>query len=164
MSRTPVREALARLEAVGLVETAANRYTRVCNASAQEHERAVEVLRLLFRGAGDRGAATRLPPDLCRRARGLVERLTAHDLDAYRALLDVRGRCLATLGNSLISDIERAVRVRAQFHAGASDARIDWEREIELARELACEASVPEWGRSDAVGLGAGVGARPASP
>ena len=40
LSRTPIREALARLEEYGLVETSPNRYTRVAPLNARSVHRA----------------------------------------------------------------------------------------------------------------------------
>jgi len=48
VSRTPVREAVSRLAAVGLIDTSPNRYTEVAPLDDDEIADALEVLRLLW--------------------------------------------------------------------------------------------------------------------
>jgi DNA-binding GntR family transcriptional regulator len=68
LSRTPIREAVARLEEYGLVETAPNRYTRVTSLSARDARDAFPVVAAL------QSLATSLG----------VPRLTAADLETMR--------------------------------------------------------------------------------
>src|SRR5262245_40338587 len=56
LSRTPIREALARLEEYGLVETAPNRYTRVTPLDAGEARDAFTVVAALHYLAASLGA------------------------------------------------------------------------------------------------------------
>jgi DNA-binding GntR family transcriptional regulator len=56
LSRTPIREALARLEEYGLVETAPNRYTRVTPLSAGDARDAFTVVAALHALAASLGA------------------------------------------------------------------------------------------------------------
>jgi DNA-binding GntR family transcriptional regulator len=56
LSRTPIREALARLEEYGLVETAPNRYTRVTPLSAGDARDAFTVVAALHSLAASLGA------------------------------------------------------------------------------------------------------------
>src|SRR5947209_16719052 len=57
LSRTPIREALARLEEYGLVETAPNRYTRVTSLSAADARDAFSVVAALHSLAAALGVA-----------------------------------------------------------------------------------------------------------
>ncbi|PZE67046.1 GntR family transcriptional regulator [Curtobacterium sp. MCBD17_021] len=139
MSRTPIREALARLEDIGLVETSANRYTRVATVSAIEHAHAAEVLELLCTCAanGDGGRGGELSKRDRALASDLIDGLQTHDVAAYRALLDLRGTWIASFGNPLLSDAERGLRLRAQFHAVAEGVLIDWSRLTQVAERMA---------------------------
>lgn len=94
VSRTPVREALRRLEDEGLVETALNRWTRVAPlraAQAAELYRVVETLEVL---------ALRLA----------APALTAPELDQLR---DLDGQLREALGQR---DARRAVEADTAFH------------------------------------------------
>jgi DNA-binding GntR family transcriptional regulator len=57
LSRTPIREALARLEEYGLVETSPNRYTRVASLSARNARDAFAVVAALHALAASLGVA-----------------------------------------------------------------------------------------------------------
>ncbi|PYY46225.1 hypothetical protein DEI84_12915 [Curtobacterium sp. MCBD17_023] len=57
VSRTPVREAIARLVAEGFVEMAANRYTKVSSLSASEYDYASQFLAGLHRLALEQATA-----------------------------------------------------------------------------------------------------------
>src|SRR4051794_25878274 len=64
LSRTPVREALARLEADGLVETAPQRFTRVALLDRREAADAFPVVAALHALAGEVGAPPLTPAHL----------------------------------------------------------------------------------------------------
>lgn len=140
VSRTPVREAIPWLVADGLVEMAANRYTRVSVLSAEEYQHASELLSGLQMIAVQQARfdAAR-SKSIRKRARGLVAALESSSLDAYRQLQDVFGDLIAALGNPLMASVEAAARSRAKHHAAADDAVIDWPTAVSRAKELASD-------------------------
>ncbi|WIE81527.1 GntR family transcriptional regulator (plasmid) [Curtobacterium sp. MCSS17_016] len=129
VSRTPVREAIARLASEGLVEMAANRYTRVASQSADAFRDAAELADAIHSHAliqaGRIDAATR--NDLRKRGKAIQAGITAHDIDAYRELQDILGGVTAAVGNQLMADTEHAVRGRVKFHAPAAESDIEWD-------------------------------------
>lgn len=139
VSRTPVREAIARLESEGLVEMAANRYTRVASLPGAAHDQAAMLLAALHAWAVDHaGEAT---TDARKAAAAAASKLTAgvdaHDVDAYRGLQDAVAALIAGFDNPLYAATEAAVRGRVKFHSPASDANIDWDAAVATAGALA---------------------------
>jgi DNA-binding GntR family transcriptional regulator len=141
VSRTPIREALGRLERIGLVEMAANRYTRVAEVSASLYEQAADVLSALRaapRHHGENGPPAFTADD--QRAVGeLLPGLRQQELGSYRVLQDLLSRPIERMGNPFLSEIERSARARVQFHAAAQDAPINWVREVDLATIVSTE-------------------------
>jgi len=139
VSRTPVREAIARLVAEGFVEMAANRYTKVSALSSDEYGYASDFLTGLHQMALDRAdtvdAAIRA--DAAARAKKAAGGLEQEQLAAYRDLLDAFGVLTAGLENPLFTDAERSARGRAKFHAASPDVTIDWDAATERAGALA---------------------------
>jgi DNA-binding GntR family transcriptional regulator len=64
LSRTPIREALARLEEYGLVETSPNRYTRVAPVNARDARDAFAVVAVLHALAASLGVPRISPPEI----------------------------------------------------------------------------------------------------
>jgi DNA-binding GntR family transcriptional regulator len=139
VSRTPVREAIARLESEGLVEMAANRYTRVTSLSGPAHDQAAMLLAALhawaINQAGDATAEARKAAAAA--ASKLAAGIDAHDVEAYRGLQDAGAALIAGLDNPLYTATESAVRGRVKFHAPAADATIDWDAAAATAGALA---------------------------
>jgi DNA-binding GntR family transcriptional regulator len=127
VSRTPVREAIARLVTEGFVEMAANRYTKVSSLSSSEYGHASDFLAGLHQMALDRAdtvdAADRA--DAAAQAKQATGGLKQEGLAAYRDLLDAYGVLTAGLENPLFTDAERSARGRAKFHAASPDVAID---------------------------------------
>lgn len=76
VSRMPVREALQRLERIGLVEMSASRFTRVTEISEREIEASLEYLGYQV-GIAMRMAADRMPDEERRRAIELTRAVVA---------------------------------------------------------------------------------------
>jgi DNA-binding GntR family transcriptional regulator len=111
LSRTPIREAVARLEEYGLVETEPNRYTRVAPLSARDARDAFPVVAAL------QGLAASLG----------VSRLTRADL---AEMGDANGDFAAALA---VADVDGAVAADDRFHA----VLVQTSANREIARSLA---------------------------
>jgi DNA-binding GntR family transcriptional regulator len=132
LSRTPIREALARLEEYGLVETAPNRYTRVTPLSAGDARDAFSVVAALHSLAAWLG----------------VPRVTESELAAMRkANEDFAAALLAT-------DVDRALAADDRFHGVLVQASAN----REIARSL--ERLTPKVRRLERARFGSLAGRR----
>ena len=114
LSRTPIREAVARLEEYGLVETKPNSYTRVAPLSARDARDAFAVYAALEALAASLG----------------VPRLTGDDLKTMRAAnRDFAGALAA-------SDVDAAIAADDRFHGVLVQASANREIARSLARLL----------------------------
>lgn len=111
LSRTPIREALARLEEYGLVETAPNRYTRVAPLTGRDARDAFPVVAALHALAASLG----------------VPRISDDELVAMRAANEEFARALRK------GDVDQAVATDDRFHAVLVQASAN----REIARSLA---------------------------
>jgi DNA-binding GntR family transcriptional regulator len=111
LSRTPIREAVARLEEYGLVETEPNRYTRVAPISARDARDAFPVVAALQALAASLG----------------VPRLTGADIETMR---DSNRDFATALG---AADVDGAVAADDRFHGVLVQASAN----REIARSLA---------------------------
>ena len=110
LSRTPIREALARLEEYGLVETAPNRYTRVSPLSARDARDAFPVVAALHALAASLG----------------VPRLADEEIEAMREANDDFAEALR------VGDVDAALAGDDRFH----DVLVHASANAEIARSL----------------------------
>jgi len=132
LSRTPVREALARLEEYGLVETAPNRYTRVTSLSAADARDAFTVVAALHSLAALLG----------------VPRVEESELAAMRK---ANGDFAAALR---AADVDRALAADDRFHAVLVQASVN----REIGRSL--ERLMPKIRRLERARFGSLAGRR----
>lgn len=131
VSRTPIREAIAKLVDYGLVEMEANRYTRIATPNAKQFDDTLQVL-----GGFTELAARWSVPKLDDATAGeLVEALEdmrrgaeAEDLRATNAALDrVVKLFIAYSDNELLSKLAESVIPRAQFLALSQSRGVFWD-------------------------------------
>ncbi|GIT78372.1 GntR family transcriptional regulator [Leifsonia sp. LS1] len=116
VSRTPVREAIARLSAVGLVETAPNRFTIVAPLSPVDVVDAIAVLRRLYPDAV-RQSLPALDADADLEVGLLAGRLERDDdQNAVEVFLRVMHVVLASLRNAVLAETVVAVHLRVLRH------------------------------------------------
>jgi DNA-binding GntR family transcriptional regulator len=118
VSRTPIREAIAKLVDYGLVEMEANRYTRVASPTREQYDDAFQVL---F-GIGELAARWSFPrfEDADVKAFGaILDDMRAHAKAEDRALNDDIDRAIAFMvaksGNELLVKTSESLLNRAKF-------------------------------------------------
>ena len=132
LSRTPIREALARLEEYGLVETAPNRYTRVTPLSAGDARDAFTVVAALHSLAASLG----------------VPRVAEWELATMRKANEDFAAALRT------ADVDRALAADDRFHGVLVQASAN----REIARSL--ERLMPKVRRLERARFGSLAGRR----
>lgn len=155
VSRTPVREAVSRLAAVGLMSTSPNRYTEVAALDEDEIADAVAVLRLLWPAAlagSTGGAALEREVELTLLAR----RVEGSDLDPALGFHHALSVVVETLPNRVLAEAVHAADLRVvRYLLLEPDARavLQRDRVVALIRALATEAPPDaEAGRADELG------------
>jgi DNA-binding GntR family transcriptional regulator len=153
LSRTPVREALARLTDEGLVESKPHAYTRVTPLERRDCQEAFVVLRTLHELAAAEAAARIAPADVLRMRDANARFAAALDAGDPEAALtaddDLHAVVLAAAGNrTLTSTIERLTpRIRRlerlRFGSGPGRESVAMHERIidALARHDASEAA-----------------------
>ena len=132
ISRTPIREALARLEECGLVKSAPNRYTRVAPLDRRDAQDAFQVVAVLQALAAELGVA----------------RASAADVAAMR---DANERFASALRDG---DVDAAIAADDAFH----DVLVHASANAEIARSL--ERLMPRVRRLERVRFGSLTGRR----
>lgn len=153
LSRTPVREALARLADEGLVESKPNAYTRVTPLDRRDCQEAFTVLRALHVLAASEAAPRMAASDvrLMRAANerfaaaldaGDAEAALAADDDLHAVVLEVAGnRTLAATLDRLTPRIRRLERLRFSSGPGRDSVAMHEQIIEALARRDATEAA-----------------------
>jgi DNA-binding GntR family transcriptional regulator len=158
VSRTPVREALRRLAADGLVEVLPNRGARVAQWTPDDLDEIYE-LRALLESHGAARAATRIDPaevavlaKLCDDMDACVRRARKRDLDRITALnAEFHTRILESAGTprllALMAAVVQVPLVSRTFHEYSAEALA---RSLGHHRELvaAMGARDPAWAES----------------
>jgi DNA-binding GntR family transcriptional regulator len=132
VSRTPVREAIAKLEELGLVEIEANRWTRVVTPTAELFEDCTTTLTGLWSLAASRGVAEMSDADVAEIGRLAELRLTdgvaetPESIDAMFTLADVLMR--SARSPSLLAAAEPVSRLTTvMFRRLAENSAYPWQ-------------------------------------
>ncbi|MFJ6171907.1 GntR family transcriptional regulator [Curtobacterium sp. NPDC092190] len=118
VSRTPIREAIAKLVDFGLVEMEANRYTRVVSPTREQYDDAFQLL-FGFAELAARWAVPNLDETAVQQLGKLLDQAREHANAEDRALNDDAGALIAFLvehsGNELLIKTAEGVVNRAKF-------------------------------------------------
>ncbi len=158
VSRTPVREALRRLGAEGLVEFTPNRGVRVVAWSERDLQEIFE-LRALLEGYGARLAAGRATAPALRGLTVLAERMEeavrGHAPDRLERVAEINNRfhqgvLAAAASDRLVAILGHVVQVPLVRHTFRRYAPRELERSLSQHREIleALRQGDPEWAAS----------------
>lgn len=132
VSRTPVREATARLVSLGLVEMEANRYTRVATPSTDDYVAALH----LFVGLQELAARWAAPKCTPRDEAGLQEVIgetrghaTRQDPAVLDDILAITTLLIRVAGNRLLAETADGLMQRIQFLAVPAREHFQWDLE-----------------------------------
>jgi DNA-binding GntR family transcriptional regulator len=131
VSRTPIREAIAKLVDYGLVEMEANRYTRIATPNAKQFDDTLQVLGG-FTELAARWAVPKLDDASAADVVDALEDMRAgaerEDLSSTNAALDRVVRLLITHSdNELLAKISESVLPRARFLALSQSRGVFWD-------------------------------------
>ncbi|MFZ7087198.1 GntR family transcriptional regulator [Curtobacterium sp. RRHDQ10] len=130
VSRTPIREAIARLVEYGLVEMEANRYTRIATPTREQYDDALQLLFGITELAA-RWAFPRFDDDDTTAFSELLDTARAHALAEDRALTrDVNtlfAFIIARSGNDLLVKVSESIVPRTQFLALTASDETFWD-------------------------------------
>lgn len=131
VSRTPIREAIAKLVDYGLVEMEANRYTRIATPNAKQFDDTLQVLGG-FTELAARWAVPKLDDATAADVVDALEDMRAgaerEDLPSTNAALDRVVRLLITHSdNELLAKISESVLPRARFLALSQSRGVFWD-------------------------------------
>jgi len=142
VSRTPIREAIARLVEYGLVDMEANRYTRVATPSREQFDEALQML-FGFTELAARWALPRLSDEDASELTAMLERTEQHagaeDPRMNDDLREVIAFLVAHAGNPLLSKLAESLIPRTRFLALRDARLLYWEagHALEPLREAA---------------------------
>jgi DNA-binding GntR family transcriptional regulator len=130
VSRTPIREAIAKLVDLGLVEMEANRYTRIANPDPAEYLAAAQMMAGLNELAAE-WAFPQFDDDDVAGFRALIERTLAHVEAQDHALRDDSFDLIAYLvdrtHNPLLLKSVESISARTSFLAAANPGNWNWD-------------------------------------
>lgn len=144
VSRTPIREAIAKLVDYGLVEMEANRYTRIVRPTFEMYEHAVQMLGG-FHELSARWAFPRFTDDDVREFSAMCDQtlayLAAHDTEAVSRIGAMTSFTLARTGNPLLPQLEATLNARVVFMIQAALDEFQWEATADYVEQLRAAAT-----------------------
>ncbi len=130
VSRTPIREAIAKLVDYGLVEMEANRYTRIATPTAEQFDEALQVL-TGFAELATRWALPKLDDAAASDLLDILEDLRAHaDAEDLAVNEDIRRYVVAVTreaDNALLLSMSATLIPRVQFLALTEGRFVFWD-------------------------------------
>ncbi len=143
VSRTPIREAIAKLVDYGLVEMEANRYTRIVQPTFEMYRHAVQMLGGFHELSG-RWAFPRFTDADIRAYGALVDtavtHLAAHDAQAIADLGALTTFTLERTGNVLLPQLEATLNARVVFMVQAALDDFQWDETLDYVEALKAAA------------------------
>lgn len=130
VSRTPIREAIAKLTQFGLIDLEANRYTRIAARDPHAFEEASRFLA----GLHDLAATwnrKETPAAVAAAVKAASAKIKKKNVSGTHDLLDAYGLLVEATGNSLFIDTELPLRMRTKFLSPTDADAHDW---AEIAR------------------------------
>ena len=143
VSRTPIREAIAKLVDYGLVEMEANRYTRIVQPTFERYQHAVQMLG----GFHELSARWAFPhftdkdvKEYGKLADAALKLLRAEDPKAVAAISAITSFTLERTGNPLLPQLEATLNARVVFMLHAALGQLQWADTIEYVTGLKAAA------------------------